>query len=117
MLTLTTKLVSGHNSVCRMAKKKCERCHSDFSCGVTDGDKTPCWCTTLPLAQNIPSEFKDCLCAKCLNEFANTKTSPTFAQENNEDYYFDTNGLMVFSRHYHLKRGYCCGNGCRHCPY
>src|SRR5690606_37039551 len=34
----------------------------------------------------------------------------------NEDYYWE-NGLMVFTRQYHLKRGYCCGSGCRHCPY
>jgi hypothetical protein len=27
------------------------------------------------------------------------------------------NGLMVFTEAYHLKRGYCCGNACRHCPY
>jgi hypothetical protein len=33
-----------------------------------------------------------------------------------EDYYFE-NGLMVFTTAYHLKRGYCCGSGCRHCPY
>jgi hypothetical protein len=33
-----------------------------------------------------------------------------------EDYYFE-NGLMVFTAAYHLKRGYCCGSGCRHCPY
>lgn len=26
-------------------------------------------------------------------------------------------GLLVFSAWYHLRRGYCCGNGCRHCPY
>jgi hypothetical protein len=32
------------------------------------------------------------------------------------DFYFDL-GLMVFSGAYHLRRGYCCGNGCRHCPY
>ncbi|MGW8121082.1 MULTISPECIES: DUF5522 domain-containing protein [Roseivirga] len=24
---------------------------------------------------------------------------------------------MVFTAKYHLKRGYCCKNGCRHCPY
>jgi hypothetical protein len=24
---------------------------------------------------------------------------------------------MVFTAQYHLKRGYCCGSGCRHCPY
>jgi hypothetical protein len=33
-----------------------------------------------------------------------------------EDYYFE-NGLMVFTKTYHLKRGYCCKSGCRHCPY
>jgi hypothetical protein len=32
------------------------------------------------------------------------------------DYYIE-NGLMVFTREYHLKRGYCCQSGCRHCPY
>ena len=35
----------------------------------------------------------------------------------NEDYYFNEQGLMVFTKAYHLKRGYCCGNKCRHCPY
>jgi hypothetical protein len=27
------------------------------------------------------------------------------------------NGLLVFTAAYHLKRGSCCGSGCRHCPY
>jgi hypothetical protein len=26
-------------------------------------------------------------------------------------------GLLVFTSHYLLKRGYCCQNGCRNCPY
>ena len=26
-------------------------------------------------------------------------------------------GSMVFTRLYLLERGYCCGNGCRNCPY
>jgi uncharacterized protein DUF5522 len=33
-----------------------------------------------------------------------------------EDYYYE-NGLMVFTAAYHLKRGYCCNSGCRHCPF
>ena len=33
------------------------------------------------------------------------------------DYYLNEQGLMVFTEKYHLKRGYCCKNGCRHCPY
>ena len=32
------------------------------------------------------------------------------------DYYFE-NGLMVLTAHFLLKRGYCCGNKCRNCPY
>ncbi len=33
-----------------------------------------------------------------------------------EDYYLE-NGLLVFTRTFHLKRGECCGSQCRHCPY
>jgi hypothetical protein len=33
-----------------------------------------------------------------------------------EDYYLE-NGLLVMTAAYHRKRGYCCGSGCRHCPY
>ncbi len=34
-----------------------------------------------------------------------------------EDYYMSPDGYLVFTEKYHLKRGYCCGNGCKHCPY
>ncbi|MFY8129171.1 MAG: DUF5522 domain-containing protein [Chitinophagaceae bacterium] len=34
-----------------------------------------------------------------------------------KDYYYDENGYMVFTETYHLKKGYCCGHGCRHCPF
>ncbi|MEJ7575588.1 MAG: DUF5522 domain-containing protein [Pyrinomonadaceae bacterium] len=33
-----------------------------------------------------------------------------------EDYYWEE-GMMVFTARFHLKRGRCCGSGCRHCPY
>ena len=33
-----------------------------------------------------------------------------------EDFYMDGPAL-VFTAAYHLKRGYCCNSGCRHCPY
>ncbi len=33
-----------------------------------------------------------------------------------EDFYFE-GPYMVFTAAYLLKRGYCCGSGCRHCPY
>ncbi|HMZ46853.1 MAG TPA: DUF5522 domain-containing protein [Chitinophagaceae bacterium] len=33
-----------------------------------------------------------------------------------EDFYWE-NGLMVLTEKFHLSKGYCCGNGCKHCPY
>jgi hypothetical protein len=35
----------------------------------------------------------------------------------NEDYYIEENGNYVFTAKYLKERGYCCENGCRHCPY
>ena len=32
-------------------------------------------------------------------------------------FYFDESGLMVLTEKYLLERGFCCGNGCRHCPF
>lgn len=37
-------------------------------------------------------------------------------QDSDKMYYLE-NGLVVFTEAYHLKRGYCCKSGCRHCPY
>ena len=34
-----------------------------------------------------------------------------------EDFYYNEDGYMVLTEKYHLERGYCCGNGCKHCPY
>jgi hypothetical protein len=34
-----------------------------------------------------------------------------------EDYYFNEDGYIVLTEKYHLNKGFCCGNGCKHCPY
>jgi len=39
------------------------------------------------------------------------------AMKENEFFYFLPNGYMVFTEAYHIKRGYCCKSGCRHCPF
>jgi hypothetical protein len=31
--------------------------------------------------------------------------------------FYTENGYRVFTEHYHKKRGFCCGNKCRHCCY
>ncbi|HYY42770.1 MAG TPA: DUF5522 domain-containing protein [Pyrinomonadaceae bacterium] len=33
-----------------------------------------------------------------------------------EDFYRE-GAAMVFTARFHLRRGYCCESGCRHCPY
>ena len=45
-----------------------------------------------------------------MSGFSNNKLDP-------EDYYIGDRGYRVFTEKYHLKRGHCCKNGCKHCPY
>ena len=33
------------------------------------------------------------------------------------DFYYNEEGYLVLTEAYHLQRGSCCGNGCKHCPY
>lgn len=33
------------------------------------------------------------------------------------DFYYNQNGLIVFTESYHERRGSCCGKKCLHCPY
>ena len=40
-----------------------------------------------------------------------TKKSPEL------DFYKDDSGNIVMTESFHMKRGKCCGNNCRHCPY
>ena len=35
----------------------------------------------------------------------------------NIDYYYNEQGYVVLTSKYHLERGHCCGNGCKHCPF
>jgi len=34
-----------------------------------------------------------------------------------DEYYYSKEGYIIFTEKYHLKRGYCCENNCKHCPY
>lgn len=91
-------------------QKACERCGKDYSCSAKS---QKCWCMDLGPLKEIPKEYKDCLCPDCLQEFKISKPAPL---QQDVDYYYE-GGNMVFTREYHLKRGYCCNSGCRHCPY
>ena len=46
--------------------------------------------------------------------------SSNFSQFRNlepEDYYHSEDDYIVYTEKYHLKRGYCCYNNCKHCPH
>ena len=38
-------------------------------------------------------------------------------QDNRNKDYYKVGGKIIFTAHFHLKRGSCCNNGCKHCPY
>ena len=42
--------------------------------------------------------------------------SAAAAPAEGEDFYRE-GAHLVFTARYHLRRGYCCQSGCRHCPY
>ena len=51
-----------------------------------------------------------------MSESPNSKEWPIPKLEADIHFYME-NGFMVFTEAYHLARGKCCGNVCRHCPY
>lgn len=85
--------------------------------------RTACWCqeAVIPasLLKRVPESLRDksCICPSCV-ALANRQTG--YPQADPEpgpgDFYLE-NGLMVFTAAYLLKRGSCCHNRCRHCPY
>ncbi len=48
--------------------------------------------------------------------FMNEQLNPNNLKEG-EDFYYTPEGYKCFTEKYHIKRGYCCKSGCRHCPY
>jgi hypothetical protein len=101
-----------------LTQKTCSICGETFGCGVKNG--ATCWCEDQPRVEIV--EGRDCCCPKCLARIAeeqkqtsrDTSAPPQLIE--GVDYYLEGNAL-VFTASYHLRRGYCCENGCRHCPY
>jgi len=103
----------------------CPLCGQPNECQLctTAAYKGPCWCAAadIPdeLLARVPAELRNkaCICRGCVTRFRATcaNTSPQAVRPG--DFYFDPGGLLVFTAAYHLRRGYCCGSGCRHCPY
>ncbi|MBV1906274.1 MAG: hypothetical protein KUG75_09380 [Pseudomonadales bacterium] len=121
---------------------ECSQCRKSLICGI-DQPIQNCWCATFPPV--LPFESgQDCLCRKCLAIAINDYLAESIRQNGIEtvlslvmqhkagserktqddnsaateylDYTLE-NGCFVFTRWFHLKRGTCCGSGCRNCPY
>jgi len=90
-----------------------------FSCSTTDAI----------------NNSQDCVCPQCLTAMTQTHIAQTIDRQQIHttapaealacqghplieglDYTIE-DGHWVFSRWFLLKRGECCGNGCRHCPF
>lgn len=56
----------------------------------------------------------DSINTRSKNQTSNKNSQEKFVE--GVDYYFE-NGFMVLTEHFLRERGYCCDNGCRHCPY
>ncbi|HVY70783.1 MAG TPA: cysteine-rich CWC family protein [Verrucomicrobiae bacterium] len=127
-------------------QSNCPVCGAANQCRLAAGClyKGPCWCESrnipVPVLRQLASEQPEaaCLCPRCLTAvsrqaalggrpeevlararvemLARAETAPS-AQPLVADFYLDAKGLTVFTAEYHLRRGYCCQNGCRHCPY
>ena len=93
--------------------KDCSKCGVVFNCGAESC--TGCWCDDLPKLR--PVVEADCLCPACLGDaLARQHSQPRRPLVEGEDYYAEGT-VIVFTARYHLRRGFCCGRDCRHCPY
>ena len=116
-----------------LEQKSCSSCGERFTCGPEIGEEG-CWCDHLPHVLLVANEDQDCFCPGCLREaikkldrasssarasiHPGIKAGPSsqYLLVEGEDYYSE-GGAIVFTARYHLRRGYCCESGCRHCPY
>ena len=118
----------------------CPLCGGVNDCRLAKGClyKGPCWCESASIPAHLLHHLANlhpeptCLCGRCMSSVARhaalhdapekiialvraeMTATPLDAAE---DFYLDPGGQTVFTAAYHLKRGYCCNSGCRHCPF
>jgi len=120
--------------------ERCPVCGRDNRCRVAKGDlyKGPCWCDEIivpgQIVRALAAERLEpaCLCRFCLEtvaRLAQELDSPAAilskirdelensALVGDEEDFYTEDGMVVFTAAYHLRRGTCCSNGCRHCPF
>ena len=109
-----------------MLIKNCGKCSKEICCNNANIEE--CICSTVRLSPQtqkfLSNTFFDCLCTNCLEELnRNVAHAGVFSFPDKKDefiegihYYLDGN-RWVFTELYHILKGTCCGNGCRHCVY
>jgi len=115
-----------------MTQLNCTHCNNMLTCNVDN--ISACWCNELPSILPLDTTTTSCLCRSCtldkINAYLeNIYTQPIkiqidFAKQfrGNDNLidgldYTMQSGYMVFSKWFFLKRGSCCKNGCKNCPY
>lgn len=133
-LSQEAKLIFLFKPIYLSMRKTCPQCQSEFEC--TAEASTGCWCMIYP-ALLSSENAKACLCSDCLkaqllpkvkeiiqeiidgnrpNDISSLYHTDSKKLINGIDFYRE-GGYMVLTEWFHLKRGFCCGNKCRHCPY
>lgn len=116
-----------------LQSKLCSTCGTILICGSTQVGK-PCWCAAYPAIMDIDFQ-QDCLCENCLSKAIQGKIIEFIKISSQQEAiaaahkyrgddnliqgidYLNENNKIVFTKWYHLKRGSCCGNACKNCPY
>ena len=107
-------------------EKQCGHCRKEILCNVHDIEN--CKCSKVNLSPQTRSfltkTYFDCLCNSCLEEInrkiirAAEVSFPVKKEEFIEGvHYYREGNMWVFTELYHILKGSCCGNGCRHCLY
>ncbi len=108
---------------CGVDPARCPLCGHANDCqrASCDAYKGLCWCERVnfpdELLGRLPEEAQGraCVCRACVVEALKARPDP---QPTADEYYWEPGtGRMVLTGKYLLRRGYCCGHGCRHCPW
>jgi hypothetical protein len=85
--------------------------------------KGPCWCARVEIPEallaKVPEQSRNkvCICHNCVLQYHRAKSSGGVSQSLLPGEFYFEGGLLVFTAKHHVRRGFCCGNNCRHCPY
>ncbi len=114
---------SGANSpVERSECPLCGRANQCQLCTISPY-KGSCWCERMRIPEEllarVPTAWRGeaCVCLECVQAYHRERVARQPEVAGPGDFTLEPGGLVVFTAAYLLHRGYCCGSGCRNCPY